>query len=246
MKGKIETQEIHAISPELLELHPEALATPRMSTEAYEALKEDIRVHEQKDPVVVYRNKIVDGRHRWLILQELGIDKILYTTLPNNYTIAQIKAFVQSKEMRRHETPAQLAIRAYRNKVAKDSPYKSFAAAAEAIGATKSRVSEANTIASVYGRLDILDLIFDGQKFNTGTERHPFYTDSLATILKWLTEKGHPVKPAKKIIGLEPRKELSSDEQLLVTSFLNALAKESVLVKTAVANRLYSEIKGGE
>ena len=42
MKHETIKEEIHSISPEDLELHPEALATPKMNSENYEALKRDI------------------------------------------------------------------------------------------------------------------------------------------------------------------------------------------------------------
>ena len=246
MKFKSEIQEIHTITVKDLVLHVEALATPRMSVESYEALKADILLNGQIDPVLVFRGKIIDGRHRWLILQELGIDSIKYIALPNNTTLAQLRSIVQSKETRRHESPAQLAIRAYRLKVAPNSEYKSFASAADAVGATKSRVSEANSIVAIYGRLDILDMLFNGDKFNTGTETAPFHTDSLATILKWLATYGKAITPVRKIAGIEPRKELSTDEQLTLTSYINAITKESELVRIALANHLYSITKDCE
>ena len=137
MNFKSEVQEIKSITPELLTLHPEALATPKMSGIAYDALKRDIEINGQLDPVITYRGKIVDGRHRWLIIQELGIDFIKYIELPNNTTIAQLRRLVQSKETRRHETAGQLAIRAYRLYEQKDSEFSSMSAAADAVGANR-------------------------------------------------------------------------------------------------------------
>ena len=246
MKFETTTQEIHRISPAELTLHQVALATPRMSDVAYMALKKDIEVNGQVDPVVVYRNKIVDGRHRWLILQELEMDVITYVVLPNNTTIAELKALVQSKETRRHETQAQLAIRAYREKIDPKSTYKSFAEAAAAIGAHKGRVSDAKQIAESYGRPDILQAIFEGEKFNTGTAYAPNWSDSLPAILKWLSEHGRPLKSGAQLGKIKPRTELTEDEQLLVNTYVNALCTESKMVMEAIASRLYSVTREGE
>jgi hypothetical protein len=244
MKHTTTTVEIHSISPEDLELHQEALATPKMNSENYEALKRDIEMNGQVDPVSVYRGKIVDGRHRWLILQELGVDTITYTKLPNNTTLAEIKQLVQSKEMRRHESAAQLAIRAYRLKVDPKSPYKSFVESADAVGANRKRVGEVKKIIETYGRNDIVEWLFAGDKFNTGTERIPFWTDSLGTILNWLAEHGTVVGATAKSNGIEPRKELTEDEQLLVNSYIRTLIKESDLVLEHITSELYSRLKG--
>ena len=244
MKFETTTQEVHRINPVDLTLHQVALSTPRMSEAAYEALKKDIEVNGQVDPVIVYRNKIVDGRHRWLILQELGVDVILYVELPNNTTIVQLKALVQSKEIRRHESQAQLAIRAYREKIAPKSPYKSFAEAATAIGAHKGRVSDAKQIAEAYGRPDILQLIFDGEKFNVGTDYAPNWSDSLPAILNWLTEHGRPLKSGKQIASIQPRQELTEDEQLIVNTYVNAVSKESEIAIDHILARLYALRKG--
>ena len=95
-------------------IHPEALKTPRMIEEQYEALKLDIEENGQIEPVVVYRNRIVDGRHRYLIAQELNLEILKCIKMPNNSTIGDIRRMVKSKETRRHESATQLAISALR------------------------------------------------------------------------------------------------------------------------------------
>ncbi len=243
MNFKSEVQEIKSITPELLTLHPEALATPKMSGIAYDALKRDIEINGQLDPVITYRGKIVDGRHRWLIIQELGIDFIKYIELPNNTTIAQLRRLVQSKETRRHETAGQLAIRAYRLYEQKDSEFSSMSAAADAVGANRKRVSEVKKIIEMYGRIDIINKLFDGEQHNVGTLTIPFWTDSLGTILRWLEEHGTIIDAKQQVAKIEPRKELTSDEEKLVNSYVNTLGKESELVRQHVSDRLYGRLK---
>ena len=243
MKHETITEEIHSIDPKDLVLHPEALATPKMNQEQYEALKANVEMFGQLDPITVYRGKIVDGRHRWLILQELGIDTIKYKKMPNNSTLKEIKSMVNSRETRRHESASQLAIRAYRIKVAKDSTCTSFSEAADLVGVPRKRVSEVKKIIETYGRNDIIELLFAGEKFNTGTVQIPFWTDSLGTILNWLSEHGTVVGAKQQKASIEPRKELTEDEQLLVNSYVTALKKESDLVLEHIAHALYSKVK---
>ena len=243
MKHETIKEEIHSISPEDLELHPEALATPKMNSENYEALKRDIEMNGQIDPITVYRGKIIDGRHRWLIIQELGVDVIKYKKMPNNSTLKEIRSMVNSRETRRHESVGQLAIRAYKLKMDPSNKLASFSEAAELIGVPRKRVSEVKRIIEVYGRNDIIELLFAGEKFNTGTAQIPFWTDSLGTILNWLAEHGTIVGAKQQKASIEPRKELTEDEQFLVNSYVNALKKESDLVLEHIAHALYTKVK---
>ena len=243
MKHEVTTEEIHSISPRDLTLHVEALATPRMNAENFEALKRDIEMHGQLDPVTVYRGKIVDGRHRWIILQELGVDTIKYKKMPNNSTLKEIKSMVTSRETRRHESASQLAIRAYRLKMDPLNECDSFSEAADKVGANRKRVSEVKKVIELYGRNDIIELLFAGEKFDIGNDRIPFWTDSLGTILNWLTEHGTVIGAKKQVVGVQPRKEVTEDEQLLITTFLSAITKESMLVQEGIADALYTRIK---
>lgn len=244
MKHKTITEEIHSIDPKDLVLHSEALATPKMSAEQYESLKANLEMYGQLDPITIYRGKIVDGRHRWLIIQELGIDTIKYKKMPNNSTLQTIKSIVNSRETRRHESVSQLAIRAYRLKVAKESSCTSFSEAADLVGVPRKRVSEVKKIVETYGRNDIIELLFAGDKFNTGTDRIPFWTDSLKTIINWLAEYGTVV--GERMSKITPTKELTEDEQLLVNTYMNALSKESQIVMESVTKAMYSKLKGDD
>ena len=86
--------------------------------------------------------------------------------------------------------------------------------------------------------------MFAGEKFNTGTAQIPFLTDSLGTILNWLAEHGVVVKSKNQLELIEPRNELTEDEQLLVNTYMNALSKESQLVMEAVSKAMYIKLKG--
>lgn len=57
-----------------IEIHPAANIFPLMDEEAFKALKADIDVNGQREPVVFCDGKLIDGRNRLRACQELGID----------------------------------------------------------------------------------------------------------------------------------------------------------------------------
>ena len=221
-----------------LALHKVALSTPKMDKQQYDALKADIDSKGQLDPVTLYRGKIVDGRHRWLILQDLGVPTIKTESVANNTTLTELQDLVVSKEMRRHETAGQLAIRAYR--LSLEDGYTQ-ASAAKSLGADRKKVGLVKKITTIYQRPDIIDGLFNGEKFDVGDSYKPFYTDSLNTIEKWLEQHG-VIKTTKEVAGLEPRTELMPDEQLLVNKYVNTILDESVQVRKAVQDTLYARL----
>lgn len=56
------------------EVHELALVIPEMAEDEYEKLKTDIKAHGLRDQIVTYEGKILDGRHRYKALEELGIE----------------------------------------------------------------------------------------------------------------------------------------------------------------------------
>jgi N6-adenosine-specific RNA methylase IME4 len=54
------------------ELHELCKLFPPMQEDQFEALVEDIRENGLRDPIVIYENKILDGRHRYRACQVLG------------------------------------------------------------------------------------------------------------------------------------------------------------------------------
>ena len=53
--------------------HPVAMLFPELSAADYGALKEDIRLHGVKVPILVHGGQILDGRHRYRACRELGV-----------------------------------------------------------------------------------------------------------------------------------------------------------------------------
>jgi hypothetical protein len=167
-----------------MELHPLTETHPVMAVEQYEAFKADVATNGQLQPVILYRDKIVDGRHRLRALKELGEKLIKTTSLPNNLTLTQVKAKVLSTEKRRHQSPTQLAIRGYRE-------HKAGMKQSEAVASTGCSLSNLQHVVALekLGRLDIIDLLEKGGKVDIGVANYNKFTDSLLGIVTWVKKQ---------------------------------------------------------
>lgn len=234
-------EKIYSYNPSELELHPLAESTPRMTNENYTALKADIEMNGQLDPVILYRGRIIDGRHRKLILQELGSETITAVKLPATVSAERLRSIVRSKETRRHETPTQLAITAYRMMVNSDSKVTAQVAA-ETVGADRRKVGNAKNIATKYGRIDILDLLYDGGKVNVGSDYEPFNTDSLPAILNWLKS----ISKKEKQIDVRGKVEMTEEQFTKCNSIVSDLIKLDTKMIKHISGKLYYYIKEQE
>ena len=89
-----------------IKAHPAAQLMPKMSFEQRAELRKDIEKHGVMLPVVVCNGMILDGRHRWSICEELGIE--CPTT---EYHGSDPTGYVASTNLyRRHLSKAQLAL----------------------------------------------------------------------------------------------------------------------------------------
>ncbi len=165
-------------------LHELSKTHPLMTEDQFYALKEDISLNGQKVPVTLYRGKIVDGRHRFRALTELAIDTILANKLSNNLTLEEVEKEMLSSEVRRHQTPTQLAIKAQRycekGSLQSDALKKT--------GASKSNLAHVRNILKA-GRLDIIATLEAGGKIDIGEGNFPKPSDSLLGIITWLKNK---------------------------------------------------------
>ena len=167
-------------------LHKITETHPVMSTEQFEALKNDIAVNGQLQPALVYRGKIVDGRHRYKALTQLGEESIKITRLQNNLTLDEVTNLVNSTEMRRHQSPTQLAIKGYRmykvgSFTQKEIPSK--------VGCSLTNLKAVIALEAL-GRLDVIELLEAGGKMNVSRDpRFNKMTDSLLAITGYLKEE---------------------------------------------------------
>lgn len=95
-----------------IEIDPIAYHNPQMSSAEFDWLLNDMQAHGQKDPVLIFDNKIIDGRHRLAAAQELNIDLKAYRLTG---TREEAEASVRSCDARRNLDTSQIAMKcAYR------------------------------------------------------------------------------------------------------------------------------------
>jgi len=85
--------------------HSLAKSFPAMLMDEAAALERDIQANKQRQPIVLFEGKILDGRHRYAVCTKLGIEPT-FTTFEG--TEVEAKALVLSLNVhRRHLTFAQ-------------------------------------------------------------------------------------------------------------------------------------------
>ena len=62
--------------PPTYEMHPLTEVFPPLSPEQFADLKADIGANSLREPITVWRDRIIDGRHRYLACAELGIEPV--------------------------------------------------------------------------------------------------------------------------------------------------------------------------
>jgi ParB-like chromosome segregation protein Spo0J len=75
-----------------IEIHPIALLLPAMSAEEYTALCNDIRERGLNNPIWLYENKILDGRHRYKACIEMKVEprfQVYAGTTPVQFVLSE-------------------------------------------------------------------------------------------------------------------------------------------------------------
>jgi ParB-like chromosome segregation protein Spo0J len=88
--------------------HPLSNMFPLMEGEEFDALVEDIKKNGQREPIVLYQGKILDGRNRYRACLEAGVGLRISKYEDNSPYIGDPAAYVISKNIhRRHLTAEQ-------------------------------------------------------------------------------------------------------------------------------------------
>ncbi|MEI7957270.1 MAG: MT-A70 family methyltransferase [Verrucomicrobiota bacterium] len=95
-----------------LSAHPDTAFMPRIEEADFKDLKRDIQTHGQREPIIVFQGKIVDGRERYRACQELNI-------VPKVKVVKKLEGSVEETVIslnfhRRHLTLSQRAMIAAR------------------------------------------------------------------------------------------------------------------------------------
>ncbi len=87
--------------------HPLSAAFPAMSDEDFQALKDDIEVNGQREPVMLFEGMVLDGWHRYRAVTELGMTLKSFTKPDDEDPVVVAKS---ANMHRRHLTASQRAI----------------------------------------------------------------------------------------------------------------------------------------
>jgi len=225
---------VNEANPNDIDIHKVAYLNPLSTDEDYMSLKLSIESVGQLEPIKLYKGKLIDGRHRLKAAKELNIT-IRYINLPETMTIEDVKAIVMGTEKRRHQTPTQKAISAYKyyEMMISDGSKISMGKAAEEYGSNRKMVDRAKKLWKLAGE-QIMENLHDGAKLKVG-ENHP--TDSMLTLINHFNvireEMIQTVKPATG--------ELTDDEVQYIKDMAQTIkaSMNNVSIKT-----LISMIKG--
>ena len=90
-------------------VHPAAELFPMMGAEALQALADDIKAHGQREPVILFDRKVLDGRNRLLACEMAGVEPRVVTMESDE--IGSPTTFVLSLNLlRRHLDESQRAM----------------------------------------------------------------------------------------------------------------------------------------
>ena len=102
-----------------VKLHDFVYINPPHDKDEFVKLMESIATNGQIEPVKIWEKRgskfVIDGRHRYLALKALGVEFIKYVNISSNTTKEELKTLVIESENKRQMTPAQNAIRAWRD-----------------------------------------------------------------------------------------------------------------------------------
>lgn len=123
----------------MLRIHPFAEGQPEMPEGEYEALRADIGLRGQQEPIVLYRGLVLDGRHRLRACVALGINP---TTREFTGTEDEARALVISLNVRRRHLTQEQKRMALKAELQRD-PSRSDRVIAKAVGVNDKTASKA-------------------------------------------------------------------------------------------------------
>lgn len=131
------------------EFHDTANAFPYITGDAYETLKEDIRINGILEPIHLFEDKIIDGRNRYRIAQELGLESVPTVLYEGDNPVG----FVQSMNLHRRQlTPSQKAAAAAfladfkQGRHSDEEEYETQGSIAKKLGISRRMVVEATSL----------------------------------------------------------------------------------------------------
>jgi len=146
---------VYKIPPQQLELH-ELTEIHRLHTDAErEQMRQSFIERGQLTPAIMYRKKLVDGRHRLWTALDLNLEYLLVVKLDNNLTLEEVEQLVIDIQGGRQLTPSEKAIQAY---MMMQKHNLTMRQAAKKCASSKTLISKVKFIVDILGLQKIQDL----------------------------------------------------------------------------------------
>lgn len=237
-KQKSQGFQLIELDPNMLEVHELAALNPLMPADQYaEFIKQFSNGFDKRiSHVVLYKNKVVDGRHRLRVCKELGI-KLWGRNLPGTMTTQEVEEFVEGTENRRHQTTTQRAIGAYKYYAA-NSVSQEVAATKKL--STRRDLARAKTLHDLVGS-ELIDKLHNGDKLKivNPTTGLPTITDSLVPLINYFTNRNAELVPATAV-----NSDLTDVErELAMTKYAELQLECNMLVLRKIGALIYANDK---
>ena len=174
-------------------------------------------------------------------IKELGLETIK-AEVDDKATEEEIKTRVKSLENRRHQTPTQLAIMAFKEYklLSKDDDSKeSQESVAKRYGISRRNLAEVKTLSE--RAPELVDILFNGDKFNTGTTTNPCFTNNIRVINAFVKDDTYSR------VGKPKECKLSQEElEFLETEAMKIIAEHGTSTAMDLAKRLFGILKPTE
>lgn len=214
---------------DLLKIHPLAQVFPSIEGAEREEFKEDIQKNGQLDPIVMYNGMVLEGRNRYEVCTELGVEP---KVIDFAGTIEEAKALVISKNIERRQlTPEQRATAVYKlqheefEKIAKAAKK-----AGQAKGTNKTKAKgKASTSLKVEDtkpapRQDVVQLTADKAKTSRSTAERVIKKEKAKTETK--TEPKVKAKGLRKVSAEKLGPKVDKWCEHFITKFLKGFLPE--------------------
>lgn len=167
-----------------VEMHELSNLTPIMTQPDYIALKDSLDTIGQLQPIIMYRGKCIDGRHRVKAAKELGFTELKYINEDSKLTIEEIRQRIMNGyEQRRHQSKTQKSIFAYKEllKRQSDGIKTTQGEIAELFGV---HINDISLVKKLYKLTSdkIIDTLFNGGKITLSNGKK---TDNLRAVIKY-------------------------------------------------------------
>ncbi len=157
----------------------------------YSKLKNSIKLKGQEVPILIWRNRIVDGRNRSKALDEHNIEEVLVRELPHKTSLADRMELAKGSEYdRRHETPTQLACNAVKEYLRKKAAGVKVKQSEIVKDSLASSANFTNAMWIYKHQPNIFELLFNGEDIKLDN----ILTHSLSAIKKFYKEREEAMK----------------------------------------------------